>query len=130
VKKDPTTSQSAKGQLFNQKHYCCCNSAFLQDKEKFDSSLLLQTKWKKKMRRQKRLLVIALSFKNSHLKLSCDERFTHAFTACGCVFKEITLVGSNQGNYFENATTCSKRMLKTRVATQLNAQNRLLLICG
>jgi len=30
------------------------------------------------------------------------------------------LVGSNQGNYFENATACSKRMLKTTVATQLN----------
>jgi len=26
------------------------------------------------------------------LKLRCDERFTHAFTACNCVFKEITLV--------------------------------------
>jgi len=38
------------------------------------------------------------------IKQRCDERFTHAFTACGCVFKEITLVGSNQGNYFENAT--------------------------
>jgi len=38
------------------------------------------------------------------VKLRCDERFTHAFTACECVFKEITLVGSNQGNYFENAT--------------------------
>jgi len=36
------------------------------------------------------------------VKLRCDERFTHAFTACSCVFKEITLVGSNQGNYFEN----------------------------
>ncbi len=54
------------------------------------------------------------------LKLRCDEHFTHAFTACGCVFKEITLVGSNQGNYFENVTACSKRMLKTTVATQLN----------
>jgi hypothetical protein len=53
------------------------------------------------------------------LKLSCDERFTHAFTAFGCVFKEITLVGLNQGNYFENATACSKRKLKTTVATQL-----------
>ncbi len=53
------------------------------------------------------------------VKLHCDERFTHAFTACGCVFKEITLVGSNQGIYFENATACSKRMLKTTVATQL-----------
>jgi hypothetical protein len=25
----------------------------------------------------------------------------------------------NQGNYFENATTCSKHTLKTTVATQL-----------
>ncbi len=53
------------------------------------------------------------------LKLRCDERFTRAFTACGCVFKEITLVGSNQGNFFENATACSKHTLKTTVATQL-----------
>jgi hypothetical protein len=53
------------------------------------------------------------------LKLRCDERFTHAFTACERVFKEITLVGSNQSNYFENATAFSKRMLKTTVATQL-----------
>jgi len=53
------------------------------------------------------------------LKLSCDSRFQRAFTACSCVFKLITLVGSNQGNFFENATTCRKRMLKTRVATQL-----------
>ncbi len=35
------------------------------------------------------------------------------------ILKEITLVGSNQGNYFENATACSKRTLKTTVATQL-----------
>jgi len=53
------------------------------------------------------------------LKLRCDERFTHAFTAYGCVFKEITLVDSNQGNFFENATVYSKRMRKTLVATQL-----------
>jgi hypothetical protein len=53
------------------------------------------------------------------LKLCCDERFTHAFTAYGCVFKEITLVGSNQRNYFENPTACSKHTLKTTVATQL-----------
>jgi len=52
-------------------------------------------------------------------KLRCDERFTYAFTACGCVFKEIMLVGSNKGNYFENATACSKRMRKTTVAMQL-----------
>ncbi len=54
-----------------------------------------------------------------NLKLRCNERFTHEFTACGCVFKEITLVGSNQGNYFENVIACSKRTLKTTVATQL-----------
>jgi len=59
-----------------------------------------------------------LSLKEMLLKLCCDERFTHAFFACGSVFKEITLVGSNQGNYFENATACSKRMRKTTVATQ------------
>jgi hypothetical protein len=53
------------------------------------------------------------------LKLRCDERFTHAFTACGCVFNEITLVDPNQDNYFENATACSKRMRKTLVASQL-----------
>jgi len=34
-------------------------------------------------------------------------------------FKVITLVGSNQGNYFKNATVCSKRTLKPHVATQL-----------
>jgi len=56
-------------------------------------------------------------FFSQNLKLRCDERFTHAFTAWGCVFKEITLVGSNQGNYFENATACSKRTLKKTVAT-------------
>ncbi len=58
------------------------------------------------------------------LKLRCDERFTHAFSACCCVFKEITLVGSNQGNFFEDATACSKRKLKTTVATQLKIQFR------
>jgi len=56
------------------------------------------------------------------LKLQCDERFTHAFTACSCVFKEITLVGSSQGNYFEKANAFSKRKQKTRVTTQLWGQ--------
>ncbi len=56
-------------------------------------------------------------------KLRCDERFTHAFTACSCVFKETTLVWANQRNYFENATTCSKRMRKTIVATQHKSGN-------
>jgi len=35
-----------------------------------------------------------------NLKLSCDSRFQRAFTACVCVFKVITLVWANQGNYF------------------------------
>jgi len=55
----------------------------------------------------------------SLFKLRCDERFTHAFTAWSCFFKVITLVWDNQGNYFENAIACSKRTLKTTVATQL-----------
>jgi len=59
------------------------------------------------------------------LKLRCDERFTHAFTSYGCVFKEITLVDSSKGNYFENATACSKRMRKTLVATQLYAHLKI-----
>ncbi len=64
-----------------------------------------------------------VSVKMIYVKLRCDEHFTHAFTACNCVFKEITLVGSNQGYYFENATACSKRTLKTTVATQLYVAN-------
>ncbi len=61
------------------------------------------------------------------LKLSCDSRFQRTFTACSCVFKAITLVGSNQGNYFENTTACIKCTLKTTVATQpkLNGVNSL-----
>jgi hypothetical protein len=31
------------------------------------------------------------------------------------------LIGTNQGHYFENAPECSKRTLKTAVATQLNS---------
>jgi len=59
----------------------------------------------------------------SRVKLRCDSRFQRAFTACSCVFKVITLIGSNQGNYFENATTCSRRMRKTLVAMQLKYGN-------
>jgi len=55
------------------------------------------------------------------VKLRCDERFQNAFTACSCVFKVITLVWANQRNFFENTTTCSKRMWKTLVATQLKS---------
>jgi len=61
-------------------------------------------------------------FKELRIKLRCDTRFQHAPTACGCVFKVITLLGSNQGNYFENAITCSKCTLKTLVTTQLYAR--------
>jgi len=57
--------------------------------------------------------------KNAFFKLSCNCRFQRAITACICVFKIITFVGSNQRNYFENATACNNRMLKTTVATQL-----------
>jgi len=66
-------------------------------------------------------LIRPLVFWICHLSCfeSCDCRFQCAFTACLCVFKEITLVGSSQRNYFENTTACSKRTLKTTVATQL-----------
>jgi len=57
------------------------------------------------------------------LKLSCDSRFQRAFTACCCIFKVITLVWANQGNYFENTNACSKHTLKTTVATQLKWLN-------
>jgi hypothetical protein len=52
-------------------------------------------------------------------KATFNTRFQLAFTACGCVFKEITLVGSNQSNFFERAPACNKRMLKTTVSIQL-----------
>ncbi len=52
-------------------------------------------------------------------KLSCDSRFQRAFSACSCIFKVLTLVGSNQSNFFDNATACNKLTLKTLVATQL-----------
>ncbi len=52
------------------------------------------------------------------IKLRCDSHFQRAFTLC--VFKVITLVGTIQGNCFENATASSKGSLKTTVATQLN----------
>jgi len=66
-----------------------------------------------------------LLFPPLSLKLSCDNRFQHAFTACSCVFKVITLVWANQRNFFENAFTCSKRMRKTLVETQLKERIEL-----
>jgi hypothetical protein len=62
------------------------------------------------------LISTALQRKCENIKLRCGSRFQRVLTAC-CVFKVITLIGSNQGNYFENATACSKRTLKTAVAT-------------
>jgi len=44
------------------------------------------------------------------LKLSCDSRFQREFTECCWVFKVITLVWANQGNYFENANARWKRL--------------------
>jgi len=37
------------------------------------------------------------------VKLCCDTRFQREFTACSCVW-------ANQGNYFEKATACWKRL--------------------
>jgi len=74
---------------------------------------------------QKRLKSTALIVcrEKKTLKLCFNTRFQRAFTACSCVFKEITFVGSNQGNYFENVTECGKHVLRTRVATQLKSKN-------
>ncbi len=40
----------------------------------------------------------------------CNEHFQRTCSACGCVFKEITLVGTIQGNYIENANARWKRL--------------------
>jgi len=64
-------------------------------------------------------IIFILMIARKTFKLSCDRRFQRAFTAGSCVFKVITLVWANQRNFFENATTWSKRMHKTLVATQL-----------
>ncbi len=73
----------------------------------------------KKKRIKQTFWLMAFNVNFIWLKLRCDTRFQHAFTACSCIFKVITLVGSNQGNFFENVTACSKRTLKMTVATQL-----------
>jgi hypothetical protein len=49
-----------------------------------------------------------------NIKLSCDSRFQHVFTACSCDFKVITLVGSNQDNYFENVINSRWKCLLQR----------------
>ncbi len=65
------------------------------------------------------LVQITSTSNNRGYELCWDTRFQRAFTVCICIFKVITLAGSNQRNYFENATTCSTCTLKTRVATLL-----------
>jgi hypothetical protein len=58
------------------------------------------------------LLTIGFRFQyNKPLKLRCDERFMYAFTAYSCVFKELTLVGSNQRKFFENAVNARWKRL-------------------
>ena len=64
-----------------------------------------------------------ISFARVALKARCYTRFQRAFTSCCCVFKEITFIGPKQRNVFENANTCSKRTLKTRVTTRLQRLN-------
>ncbi len=55
-------------------------------------------------------------FESADLKLRCDGRFQRAFTACSCVFKVNALIGSNQGNCFENATACSNENARRNAA--------------
>ncbi len=58
--------------------------------------------------------------KNYQFMLSNKAALRPSFSACSSIFKVIILISPNQGNYFENATACRKRTLKTTVATQLN----------
>jgi len=87
------------------------------------SILLLKLKgWrrdKSNIKQNTKVCTKKMLFFLSGLKLSCHTYFQHTSTACICVFKEITFVGSNHRNYFENANACSKRTLRTTVATQL-----------
>ena len=60
------------------------------------------------------------------IRLSCvatvvfSVRLLHAVSFS----KQLTLIGWNQYNYFESATACSKRALKTTVATQLKSNHK------
>ena len=51
-------------------------------------------------------------------ELVATQAFNVRFLQGCCVFKEITLVGLNQRNYFENANAYSQRTLKMRMATR------------
>ena len=54
------------------------------------------------------------------LSVHCHARFLGAFTACCGVFKDITLVGANQCNFFENANSCSKGSVANRLKGLIN----------
>jgi len=59
--------------------------------------------------------------------------FSGVFTACGCVFKEITLVWANRCNYFDNATARSYHNDKSRlISLPISNQycNSVCLKCG
>jgi len=79
---------------------------------------------KNETKRRTLLFLFIFTMLKASLRLRCDKRFQRAFTAHGCVFKVITFVGSNQGNFFDNTIACSKRTLKTTVATQLKKKVR------
>jgi len=59
-----------------------------------------------------------------NIKLRFDTRFQRTFTACICIFKEITLVLADQLYFFENTNACNKRTLKTTVASLFKAELR------
>jgi len=69
------------------------NTHFFSKKYKYASLCVFVPK-NTKENAQANFILMSFAF---HFKLRCDERFTHAFTACGCVFKVITLVWANQG---------------------------------
>ena len=64
------------------------------------------------MRDVLRCLVCMTSVMSDDVEARCHMRFQHAFTACFCVFKVVTLIGSNHHNFCQNATACSTRMLQ------------------
>jgi len=55
-----------------------------------------------------------------HPKAELRQSFSMCVYCMHWRFQSVTLVGSNQHNYFENANACSKHTLKATVTTQLN----------
>jgi len=59
-----------------------------------------------------------LRFRFLQLNKCCELSCVATIALCMQLrFQEFTLVGSNQGNYYENTTACNKRTLKITVAT-------------